>query len=127
SALGVGAGVQSGLMDKIARKASKKFGGEALAAADPNFAFSNVEILLRAGFQMNSLFPSLGHTTAVASQSPALNIYSSPAKITPHVIGGSMPVYTANFVAGTGADALGTQVAAANGKYGLATSECVSL
>lgn len=128
SALGVGAGVQSGLMDAIVKKATNKWGGEALAAEPGAVAF-HVEILLRAGFQMNSLFPSDGHKND--ARNPALNIYSSPANIIPQNITGrnaaaAMP-YFAKYTAGTGADALGTYITSKNGAYGIATSECVSL
>ncbi|HVO30555.1 MAG TPA: twin-arginine translocation signal domain-containing protein [bacterium] len=132
SALGVGAGVQSGLMDAIMKKATKKWGGEAFAATDPNAVAFHVEILMRAGFQANSLFPSDGHKNDTRNQ--ALNIYSSAANITPLTIAGqnaaAKPAYIAKFTAGAGADALGTYLSSTttnkNG-IGLATSEAVQL
>lgn len=132
SALGVGAGVQSGLMDSILKKANRKWGSEALAATEANAVKFHVEILMRAGFQSNSLFPSNGHK--MDTRNAALNIYSSAANITPLTIAGAnsaaSPVYTAKFVAGQGADALGTYLASTttnkNG-IGIATSEAVQL
>lgn len=128
SALGVGAGVQSGLMDAIVKRATHKWGGEAIAAEPTAVAF-HVEILLRAGFQLNSLFPSQGHTDA--GRGAALNIYSSTGKIIPKTITGgnaaANPAYFAQYTAGAGADALGTYIASKNGAYGIATSECITL
>jgi len=137
SALGVGASVQSGLMDAIVKKATKKWGAEAIAA-EPNMVAFHVEILLRAGFQSNSLFPSLGQKMDTRNQ--ALNVYSSPANILPLTLGtqkaGVATPFTANYGAtagsttpsGAGANGLGAYIMANGGtKYGIATSESISL
>lgn len=131
SALGVGAGVQSGLMDAIVKKASRKWGSDALAA-EPNAVAFHVEILMRAGFQANSLFPSRGHK--MDTRGAALNIYSSQSKIIPQTVAGGNSAantpYFAQFVAGQGADALGSYLASSTtnvNQIGIATSECVKL
>jgi hypothetical protein len=80
TALGLSGSVQSGLMDQIVKKANKKWGREALAQSGTSIKYM-VEICYRAGAQINSLFPSTGHTTPVTSQSARLNIYSSPQNI----------------------------------------------
>ena len=127
TSLGVAGGIQSGLMDSIIRKANKKWGGEALAAAGGPVAFS-VEILFRAGFQMNSLFPSRGHKED--ARNPALNIYSSPNSILEINPTGNKKAYIASFGAGMGGDKLRTVINTINAggeRVGLATSEAIVL
>jgi len=128
SALGVGASVQAGLMDSILKKATKKWGSEALAATGSTVAF-HIELSFRAGFQLNSLFPGLGHSQTGANQ--ALNFYSSTANVIPQLqpTNSANPFFTARYTAGAGGDMLGTYLktnAAAMG-YGAASSEAITL
>lgn len=76
SSLGLTSTVQSGLMDSILKKAVHKWGAEALGQSTNTVHFC-LEICIRAGFQINSLFPSAGHGSAARSN--RMNIYSSPA------------------------------------------------
>src|SRR4051812_12675299 len=122
SALGVSGGIQSGLMDSILRKATKKWGGEALAA-EPNAVHFCVEILFRAGFQFNALFPSAGHKND--TRGTDLNVYSSQGAIIPVSVGGRN-IYYANYGAGDGMDALMTTASVQSGRLGVAYSEAVS-
>jgi hypothetical protein len=102
TALGVSGSVQSGLMEKIVKKANKKWGREALAATNSVKYF--VDIGYRAGAQINSLFPSKGASmNAPATWSPRLNVYSSTND--PLVRDGNS-TYFARYVAGQGADNL---------------------
>ena len=78
SSLGVGSAVQAGLMDSLVKRATKRWGGEALAATNPQVRLC-VEIVCRAGFQMNALFPSPGHTST--SRTAKMNVYSSAGAI----------------------------------------------
>ena len=73
TSLGVVGGVQSGLMENIIRRANRKWGGEALAAPNTAGVHFLVEICFRAGFQLNSLFPYPGSTSA--TQDSSLNLY----------------------------------------------------
>lgn len=127
TSLGVAGGIQSGLMDSILRKATKKWGGEALAAVGGPTNFS-VEILFRAGMQMNSLFPSRGHKED--ARNPALNIYSSPNNILEINPTGNKKAYIAQYMAGVGgarlADVLNT-INMGGERVGLATSETIVL
>jgi hypothetical protein len=97
SALGVGSSLQLGLMDDLLRKATKRWGGEALAASN-NAVNLCIEIVLRAGFQMNALFPSLGHTQA--GRSSDLNVYSSQGSILQSDAGGGRKLYLAKYGSG---------------------------
>lgn len=128
TALGISGGVQSGLMDQIVKKANRKWGREALAQAGPNSVKYMVEICYRAGAQLNALFPSAGHMTAVAQQSPRLNVYSSPANILPMMRDGKN-TYFARYTAGQGADRLKTILETTTGlaDVGIATSEAIDL
>ena len=78
SALGITGGIQSGLMDGIIRKATKKWGGEALAA-QPGAVRYFIELCARAGWQTNSLFGSAGHKYDTANSN--LNFFSTPANV----------------------------------------------
>ena len=122
SALGVSGGIQSGLMDSILRKATKQWGGDALAA-EPNAVHFCVEILFRAGFQFNALFPSAGHKND--ARGTDLNVYSSPNGIVPMTVGGKT-LYYANYGAGDGIDALMQTASVQSGRLGIAYSEAVS-
>lgn len=127
TALGLSGSVQSGLMDKIVKKANKKWGREALAQTPTGYKYM-VEICYRAGAQINSLFPSGGHLTPIASQSPRLNIYSSPANILPINRDGKN-AYVARFVAGQGGDRLKTVLETTPGleTVGIAQTEALDL
>ena len=127
TALGVSGSVQSGLMDQIVKKANKRWGREALAQT-PNSVKYLVEICYRAGAQLNSLFPSAGHTIPVAQQNARLNIYSSPANIVPLNRDGK-DTYFARYTAGAGADRLRTILEGTAGleTVGVATSEAIDL
>lgn len=129
TSLGVAGGVQSGLMDGIVRKATNKWGGEALAAAGGPVHFV-VEILFRAGFQLNSLFPSRGHMVDPRNN-PKLNMYSSPGMISAYrPAGGTKDAYIARFGTGVGGDKLRATLASINAggeRVGLATSESIML
>jgi len=126
TALGISGGVQSGLMDQIVKKANRKWGREALAQT-PNAVKYMVEICYRAGAQLNALFPSAGHRTAVAQQSPRLNIYSSPANIIPMNRDGK-DTFFASYTAGQGADKLRTTLALPGlTDVGVATVEVLDL
>jgi hypothetical protein len=113
SALGVGAGVQSGLMDAIVKKATGKWGGEALAGDPGTVAFS-VHIYIRAGWQNNSMFPSMGEARD-ASRASDLNIYVSQANIKqyalPNANTAANPTYFSGIFANEGADAIGQYLA----------------
>ena len=124
SALGLSGTVHTGLMENITRKASKKWGSDALAQAGTPVKFM-VEICFRAGFQFNSLFPSQGHTTAVGNRDPRLNFYSSPANVLSLNRDGK-DVYFARYGAGVGGEKLRTAIDAVTG-LGIATSEVVTL
>jgi hypothetical protein len=134
SALGVGASVQAGLMDSILKKANKKWGAEALAASTATTAF-HIEISFRAGFQMNSLFPGLGHSQPNPNE--ALNFYSSPGNVIPILTAtnSANPFFIASYgptvgtIATTGAGALGTYIKtnAPTMGYGAASSEAITL
>lgn len=100
STAGVTAAAHSSLMDRIARKAARKWGSDALAADGIGSVHFCVEILIRAGFQTNCLFPSEGHLTPFGSalRSRALNQYSSPDKIiTVPIAGSPRPLYIAPY------------------------------
>ncbi len=130
SSLGVGASVQSGLLDAIVRKANRKWGvGEAMAA-EPGVVNYAVEICLRAGFQFNCLFPSQGHLAD--THNAALNFYSTNQNVLAYQSPGSgaRPVYFSKFVAGQGGERLMNTIAAINGggeRIGVATSEAIRL
>lgn len=132
SALGVGGAVQTGLMDSILRKATKKWGGEAFAA-DNGVVHYVVEICLRAGFQFNSLFPSTGHSMPIGQRASDLNFYSSPANVLRFDHPGdslARPVYFTRYGAGVGGDRLFNTISSINasGKHvGVATSETIVL
>jgi hypothetical protein len=132
ASLGVAGGVQSGLMDNIIRKATKKWGGEALAAGSTGVNYC-VELLFRAGAQIDSLFPSPGHfNTPVGSREPRLNVYSSPANIIKYTSPNAqaMPVYIAKYTAGVGGDQLATTIGTLNSateRIGISTSSSVNL
>jgi hypothetical protein len=133
SALGVGASVQAGLMDSILKRATKKWGSEALATGSTTVAY-HIELSFRAGFQLNSLFPGLGHSQAGANQ--ALNFYSSPANVIQQLsaTNSANPFFTAKYGTGAvgtnvGGDALGAYIktnAPVMG-YGAASSEAITL
>lgn len=126
TALGISGGVQSGLMDQITKKANRKWGREALAQT-PNAVKYMVEICYRAGAQLNAMFPSAGHMTPIAQQSPRLNVYSSPAGIIPMMRDGKN-TYFASYTAGQGIDKLRATLALPNlDTVGVATSEIIDL
>lgn len=129
SSLGIAGGVQTGLLDGIVRKATNKWGGEALAATGGPVHFV-VEILFRAGFQFNSLFPSRGHMVDPRNNRK-LNVYSSPGMISAYrPAGGTKDAYIARFGTGVGGDKLLATLASINAggeRVGLATSESVQL
>jgi hypothetical protein len=78
TALGLSGSVQSSLMEQITKRASKRWGREALAQSANRVKYM-VEIGYRAGAQINALFPSMGAaTTPVASWNPRLNAHTSP-------------------------------------------------
>lgn len=124
TALGLSGSVQSGLMDNILKRATRKWGREALAQSAAGAKFL-VEICFRAGFQHNALFPSAGHADATITRDPRLNVYSSPGAIQALNRDGKN-VYFARYTANQGADRLRQQVAAIP-NLGVATSETVSL
>lgn len=128
TALGVSGSVQSGLMDQIVKKANKRWGREALAQS-ANSAKYLVEICYRAGAQINSLFPSAGHTlVATANQNPKLNIYTSSDRHIALNRDGN-DTYFAQYTAGQGADKLRTILAGTAGleTVGVAVSEAIQL
>lgn len=85
SALGLGSGLSSGVMDAIVRRGKRDF-GSALAAGSGVVDFS-IEICMRAGFQTSCLFPAAGHTRTIGNGTDErygpdkLNFYWTPAAI----------------------------------------------
>lgn len=128
TSLGVTGGVQSGLMDSILRRATKKWGGEALAAQAGAVNFM-IEVNGRAGLQMSALFPAEGHLTPVASRATDLNFYTDQTNVISYTApAATKPVYFARFVPGQGGDLLATRLAAINStveRVGVAT--CLSV
>ena len=106
SSLGVGVSAQAGLMDTLFKRARRRFGGDAIAATTSGPVRLCIEITCRAGFQMNALFPSMGHTSA--SRSPILNVYSSAGAIQTVAPTGGMtqPLYLAPYGTSVGAQLL---------------------
>jgi hypothetical protein len=128
SALGLSSTVQSGLLDQITKKATKRWGREALAQT-PNSVKYVIEIGYRAGAQINSLFPSAGaKNTPTAQWNARLNCYVPDTMITPLNRDGKNS-YFATFTAGQGADRLRNILATTAGleTVGVAHSEAIDL
>lgn len=127
SALGLSGTVQSGIMDSIVKKATRKWGSEALAQTGSRVKFL-VEICFRAGFQNNSLFPSQGHAMTTGTRNIKLNFYSSAGTVRSlnrdgrNVFIATYPGFGAN----NGGDALYNTLMART-DVGLATSEAIQL
>lgn len=85
SSVGLGAAMQSSVMDQIIRKARRTY-GTALAAQAGIVDYS-IEICFRLGFQTNSLFPSAGHARTIGAGAgqrfgpDKLNFYYSPGNV----------------------------------------------
>jgi hypothetical protein len=132
SSLGLASTVQAGLLDNIMRKASKKWGGEAMAAGNSTARYRHiVELGFRAGAPFDTLMSSDNYANPAMTNRPNLNYLSSPAATKTYIAAaGVKPVHFPVFTAGQGGDALLSAlqtVNAAGEKVGIAYSNHLTL